>query len=189
MNAIKELGELQESFFEKWAQFDKYKDKLSKKQRDRMEEDLFKLYHEEHERLIKKIELENAGNDYDLDVQREYLLPRRCGMFWLKINFIAKLIRREREAQIESDFNKRTTAIERLEAALEEATENATPTGESQAPTQQAENAQDGQEPTATDNKPKGKTKPQKPTDGQEIDKGKPRTQDTAPNTPLIAKK
>lgn len=189
MTVIERLGNLQEDFFKKTGDLYENIELLGNEFYNLMLKDIIEVYKQESKLLLSEVKIDYSAANYRLDFLDDLKKPARCGLFWRKLNEPADLIYREVSAQVSEDFNRRTAAIESLEAALEEATENARPDEEPQEPAQQAENAQDGQEPTATDNKPKGKTKPQKPTDGQETDKGKPQTQDTAPNTPLTAKK
>ena len=176
MTVIERLGELQEEFFAKTGKLYENIELLGNEFYNLMLKDVMEVYKQESKLLLSEVKIDYNAANYKLDCMDDMKSPARWWFFGWHRNEPASLTYREIYAQVQADFNKRTAALERLEAALEEATENASPTDEPQ-------------EPTATDSKPTSKTKPQKPADGQETDKGNAQTQDTAPNTPLTAKK
>lgn len=151
--AIKRLGKLQEDFFEKTGKLYENIELLGNEFYNLMLKDVIEVYKQESKLLLAEVKIDYNAANYKLDCLDDFKSPARFWFFGWRRNEPASLTYREINAQVQEEFRKRTAAIERLEIALKGATENARPDEEPQEPAQQAETAQDGQEPTATDNK------------------------------------
>lgn len=187
---LKALGELQEQYFERWAQYSKYQDKMTAEQRKQMENDLLEVYREDSERLIKQIKAESKRlkkqdaladelANYEFDCKQDELAPGRKGFLWLKRNESADLIYREVSAAAREMFNQRTVTVERFEEALENSTRNECPDIE---PASAQEQPEEPETSAPTDEEPTTKNKPQSSTETLENanGNGQTETQDSA---------
>lgn len=127
MNAIKELGDLFESYYKICGKLYANMELVGKQLYDTMAADVEKTYKDESKRLMREAKIEYEAASYELDCKEDNLLPGRCGLFWLKRNKAADIIYREVWAQTQKMFKDRTEAIERLEKALDKASENVNP--------------------------------------------------------------
>lgn len=207
---IEKLGKLQSTFYEKCGDLYENIELLGKNLYDKMLADIVKTYEEESKQLLREAKIEYEVKKYGLDCKEDALLPGRCGFFWLHRNEPADIIYREVWAEAQQMFKDRTEAVERLEKALDKASENVSPFKEPEETPERSEPAQDEQKPGENVEKQEARqtdkpteTKPQKDEkakkelpeqlpgqitldDVQNVQSGKP---DTATNTTLTAKK
>ncbi len=130
MNAIKELGDLFESYYKICGKLYANMELVGKQLYDIMAADVEKTYKDESKRLMREAKIEYEAKSYELDCKEDNLLPGRCGFLWLRRNQAADIIYREVLAKSQKMFDDRTRAIERLEEALEKASENKNPFNE-----------------------------------------------------------
>ena len=187
MTILERLGQLQQEYFDKFGKLYEAIEVLGDTAYSLMLHHLQEQYEKEYKRLMRKAALENCATDYALNVKESYLIPQRCGFFWRKHNQAASLIIREVSAEVIQSFNKRTEALERLEAALMQAEESTRLDDvESQ------DKPQEGYEQeTDTQSEPEQETAPEaqtEATEGETQPEEAPE-QDTAASIPLIAEK
>ena len=121
---IKELGELNEKFYELYGRLYENGELLTVKQSEYMAEKLLAQYKAEYERLQLKADIGEMKELYETKQRRGELIPRRWRwfLFWRRTNKAANTIDREIQAEITRYFNEREKALARLEEALERET-------------------------------------------------------------------
>lgn len=127
---IKELGELNEKFYELYGRLYENGELLTPKQAALMADNLLAQYKAEYELLALKTGIEEAKELYTVKQRRGMLIPHRWRfLFWRKENYAAQVIDREIQAEITRYFNEREKALARLVEAIEK--ENAETLNES----------------------------------------------------------
>lgn len=117
---IKELGELNEKFYELYGRLYENGELLTPKQAALMADNLLAQYKAEYELLTLKTGIEEAKELYAVKQRRGALIPHRWRfLFWRKKNYAADVIDREIQAEISRYFNAREKALERLIEALD----------------------------------------------------------------------
>lgn len=119
MTIIERLGELQEEYFQKSGKLYKYAELLGPLY-EYMTKDVLNVYKKESELFLREAALEQKEKDYELTCKEDKLMPARRGLFRRRRNKPADIIYREVWTKAEEMFNRRTAALERLEAALKE---------------------------------------------------------------------
>ncbi len=127
---IKELGELNEKFYELYGRLYENGELLTPKQAALMADNLLAQYKAEYELLALKTGIEEAKELYTVKQRRGTLIPHRWRfLFWRKENYAGQVIDREIQAEITRYFNEREKALARLVEAIEK--ENAETLNES----------------------------------------------------------
>ena len=127
---IKELGELNEKFYELYGRLYENGELLTPKQAALMADNLLAQYKAEYELLALKTGIEEAKELYTVKQRRGTLIPHRWRfLFWRKENYAAQVIDREIQTEITRYFNERERALARLVEAIEK--ENAEALNES----------------------------------------------------------
>lgn len=135
---IKELGELNEKFYELYGRLYENGELLTPKQAALMADNLLAQYKAEYELLTLKTGIDEMKELYAVKQRRGALIPHRWRfLFWRKKNYAADVIDREIQAEISRYFNAREKALERLIEALDK--ENGQPE-ESDSEAESAEN-------------------------------------------------
>ena len=127
---IKELGELNEKFYELYGRLYENGELLTPKQAALMADNLLAQYKAEYELLALNTGIEEAKELYTVRQRRGTLIPHRWRfLFWRKENYAAQVIDREIQTEIARYFNEREKALARLVEAIEK--ENAEALNES----------------------------------------------------------
>lgn len=127
---IKELGELNEKFYELYGRLYENGELLTPKQAALIADNLLAQYKAEYELLALKTGIEEVKELYTVKQRRGTLIPHRWRfLFWRKENYAAQVIDREIQAEITRYFNEREKALARLVEAIEK--ENAETLNES----------------------------------------------------------
>lgn len=159
---IKELGELNEKFYELYGRLYENGELLTPKQAALMADNLLAQYKAEYELLALKTGIEEAKELYTVKQRRGTLIPHRWRfLFWRKENYAAQVIDREIQTEITRYFNERERALARLVEAIEkenaeadEPTDEETP-GAAETPTEENQPAtQDNEETPDETEKP-----------------------------------
>ncbi len=117
---IKELGELNEKFYELYGRLYENGELLTPKQAALMADNLLAQYKAEYELLALKTGIEEAKELYTVKQRRGTLIPHRWRfLFWRKENYAAQVIYREIQTEITRYFNERERALARLVEAIE----------------------------------------------------------------------
>lgn len=117
---IKELGELNEKFYELYGRLYENGELLTPKQAALMADNLLAQYKAEYELLALKTGIEEAKELYTIKQRRGTLIPHRWRfLFWRKENYAAQVIDREIQTEITRYFNEREKALARLVEAIE----------------------------------------------------------------------
>lgn len=117
---IKELGELNEKFYELYGRLYENGELLTPKQAALMADKLLAQYKAEYELLALKTGIEEAKELYTVRQRRGTLIPYRWRfLFWRKENYAAQVIDREIQTEIARYFNEREKALARLVEAIE----------------------------------------------------------------------
>ena len=117
---IKELGELNEKFYELYGRLYENGELLTPKQAALMADNLLAQYKAEYELLALKTGIEEAKELYSVRQRRGALIPHRWRfLFWRKENYAAQTIDKEIQVEITRYFNAREKALERLIEALD----------------------------------------------------------------------
>ncbi len=182
MTAIDKLSNLQEVIFRITGNLYENLELLGNELYNSMLKDITEIYRQEVKLLLGEAKLDYEDRQYALDSQADLRKPAHA-FLWFGRNEPANLIYREIFAKVSEDFNKRTNAVKRLEAALKNVTDSTNLPLAPQEPEQEPQSHDPEREPEPTDNKPT------KPTDGQTATTEQPPQPDTAPSTPLTAKK
>lgn len=134
---IKELGELNEKFYELYGRLYENGELLTAKQAALMADNLLAQYKAEYELLTLKTGIEEAKELYTVKQRRGALIPHRWRfLFWGKANQAALTIEREIQAEIVRYFNEREKALERLIEALDKENAETPEEAEGEAPEQ-----------------------------------------------------
>lgn len=121
---IKELGELNEKFYELYGRLHENGELLTPKQAALMADNLLAQYKAEYELLALKTGIEEAKELYTIKQRRGTLIPHRWRfLFWRKENYAAQTIDKEIQAEITRYFNERERALARLVDAIEKENE------------------------------------------------------------------
>lgn len=121
---IKELGELNEKFYELYGRLYENGELLTPKQAALMADNLLAQYKAEYELLALKTGIEEAKELYSVRQRRGALIPHRWRfLFWRKENYAAQTIDKEIQAEITRYFNERERALARLVDAIEKENE------------------------------------------------------------------
>ncbi len=127
---IKELGELNEKFYELYGRLYENGELLTPKQAALMADNLLAQYKAEYELLTLKTGIDELKELYAVKQRRGALIPHRWRfLFWGKANQAATTIEREIQAETTRYFNEREKALARLVEAIEK--ENAETLNES----------------------------------------------------------
>ena len=153
---IKELGELNEKFYELYGRLYENGELLTPKQAALMADNLLAQYKAEYELLALKTGIEEAKELYSVRQRRGALIPHRWRfLFWRKENYAAQTIDKEIQVEITRYFNAREKALERLIEALDK--ENGQPE-ESDSEADSAGNEPTDSETPGTAETPDGET-------------------------------
>ena len=121
MTVIEKLGELQEHFFNECGDLYENIEILGAPFYNLMLEDMKSIYKELSKALLREAKIDFKTEAYKLNRKERELLPGRLGLFHLfRRNEPADIIYREVWAEAQAMFNRRTEALERLEAALKQ---------------------------------------------------------------------
>ena len=121
---IKELGELNEKFYELYGRLYENGELLTPKQATLMADNLLAQYKAEYELLTLKTGIDEMKELYAVKQRRGAFIPHRWRfLFWGKANQAATTIEREIQAEITQYFNAREKALERLIEALDKENE------------------------------------------------------------------
>ncbi len=127
---IKELGELNEKFYELYGRLYQNIELLPPKQADVMAANLLEQYKSEYARLSLKTGVDEQSEAYAVKLLAGSRIPHRWRfLWWSRANKAAELIERDIQAQVMGYFIEKEKALERLEKALDKAAE-ATPPAE-----------------------------------------------------------
>ncbi|MGN0817751.1 MAG: hypothetical protein ACI4L9_02170 [Candidatus Coproplasma sp.] len=127
---IKELGELNEKFYELYGRLYQNIELLPPKQADVMAANLLEQYKSEYARLSLATSIDEKAAAYAVNLLAGSRIPHRWRfLWWSKANRAAETIEREIQAQVMGYFIEKEKALERLEKALDKAAE-ATPPAE-----------------------------------------------------------
>ncbi len=161
---IKELGELNEKFYELYGRLYENGELLTPKQAALMADNLLAQYKAEYELLAFKTGIEEAKELYTVKQRRGTLIPHRWRfLFWRKENYAAQVIDREIQTEITRYFNERERALAWLVEAIEK--ENAE-TLDEETPGAAETPAEENQPTTQTDEGNEGTDEtPEEPTD------------------------
>lgn len=117
---IKELGELNEKFYELYGRLYENGELLTPKQAALMADNLLAQYKAEYELLTLKTGINEMKELYTVKQRRGALIPHRWRfLFWGKANQAATTIEREIQTEITQYFNEREKALARLIEALD----------------------------------------------------------------------
>ncbi len=175
---IKELGELNEKFYELYGRLYENGELLTPKQAALMADNLLAQYKAEYELLALKTGIEEAKELYTVKQRRGTLIPHRWRfLFWRKENYAAQVIDREIQTEITRYFNERERALARLVEALDR--ENGQTT-ESIEETNDEPAESDSAEIEPTDSKTTGAAEtPEEASDKAETPDGETRPEET----------
>lgn len=117
---IKELGELNEKFYELYGRLYENGELLTPKQQSLMGDNLLSQYKAEYELLAQKMGIDEERERFAVKKRRGAFIPRLWRvLFWKKENQAAQLIEREIQAEITRYFNMREKALSKLIEALD----------------------------------------------------------------------
>lgn len=145
---IKELGELNEKFYELYGRLYENGELLTPKQAALMADNLLAQYKAEYELLTLKTGINEMKELYTVKQRRGALIPHRWRfLFWGKANQAATTIEREIQTEITQYFNEREKALARLIEALDK---------ENEQPSEESDSEADSAESEPTDNETPG---------------------------------
>lgn len=117
---IKELGELNEKFYELYGRLYENGELLTPKQSALMGDNLLSQYKSEYELLQLKTGIEEARELYAVKSRRGKLIPKSLRfLFWKKTNKAAEILDKEILNEIKQYFDRREKALARLAEALD----------------------------------------------------------------------
>lgn len=117
---IKELGELNEKFYELYGRLYENGELLTPKQSALMGDNLLAQYKSEYELLQLKTGIEEARELYAVKSRRAKLIPKSLRfLFWKKSNHAAEVLDKEILNEIKQYFDRREKALARLAEALD----------------------------------------------------------------------
>jgi hypothetical protein len=111
---VEELNKLNERFYALYGRLHQYRENLSKEQYDLMLKRIYETYRSEYERMQMRCEIDLAREEYELNVRRGILMPRRRWSwrhFHRMPNYAAVIIENAVDAETERYFAERESEI------------------------------------------------------------------------------